>query len=351
MKKLLIVILLSCSSALGWAAGTAAPALLPAEFAGWQKSPGSRTGQEPAAADPANAALLKEYGFSDFEQAAYVRPGRKITVKAARFADASGAYGAFTFYRQPEMLAEKIGSEAASANERVLFYRGNVLVDAVLDRMTAMSAAELRDLAAALPVTGGNAMNPPSLPAYLPRQNAVRNSTKYVVGPIGLSDIGSPLPASLVKFEDGAEVVEGRYRTDEGEAELLVIGYPTPQIAGDRLKAITAEGATMTLHAKRTGPYVVVASGPISAGEAKSLLASVNYDADVTWNQNTFLSKRDNVGNLIVGVILLAAILMGGALLVGLFFGGFRVLMRRVLPDRMLQNAKDGEFISLKLGD
>jgi hypothetical protein len=354
MKRLLIALLLSCSAALAW--GASGTALLPAEFAGWQKSAEARTSLDPAAADRANAGLLKEYGFSDLEQATYTRPERKITVKAARFADASGAYGAFTFYREPAMLTEKIGSEAASANTRVLFYRGNVLVDVALDRTTAMSAAELRELAAALPVSGGNTMNPPNLPAYLPKQGLVRNSTKYVMGPVGLSEIGSPVPARLVKFEDGAEAVQGLYRTGDGQATLVVIGYPTPQIAGERLKAIAGHNTpagtgSSQLYAKRTGPYVVAAAGAISASDAKSLLASINYDADVTWNQNTFFSKRDNVGSLIVGVILLAAILMGSALILGVFFGGFRVLMRRAFPDRVFDRSKDADIISLRLGD
>ena len=46
------------------------------------------------------------------------------------------------------MLIEKIGDGAASMNERVLFYRGNILVDAVFQKLSAMSAAELRELAA-----------------------------------------------------------------------------------------------------------------------------------------------------------------------------------------------------------
>ena len=50
-------------------------------------------------------------------------------------ADASGAYGAFTYYKQPEMLNEKIGDQASSLNNRVLFYRGNVLVEAVFDKL------------------------------------------------------------------------------------------------------------------------------------------------------------------------------------------------------------------------
>src|SRR5579862_2774426 len=77
-------------------AGEAAPAasILPKQFGGWQISGSSRTSDDPAVADPVNAAVLKEYGFTNFESATYTRDdGRKLAVKAARFADASGAYG------------------------------------------------------------------------------------------------------------------------------------------------------------------------------------------------------------------------------------------------------------------
>ena len=58
----------------------------------------------------------------------------------------------------------------------------------------------------------GNAANLPSLPAYLPKLGYVKNSAKYVVGPIGLEKIGSPLPAQLVDFNVGAEVALGNLR-------------------------------------------------------------------------------------------------------------------------------------------
>ena len=85
--------------------------------------------------------VLQEYGFTDSETATYTRDdGRKLTIKAARFKDATGAYGAFTFYRQQPMKIEEIGTKAASANDRILFFRSNVLVDANFDRVTEMSA-------------------------------------------------------------------------------------------------------------------------------------------------------------------------------------------------------------------
>src|SRR4029077_19376245 len=126
--------------------------------------------------------------------------GRKVTLKAARFGDASGAYGAYTFYKTPAMLTEKIGDGAASLNERVLFYRGNVLVDAVFQKLSAMSAAELRELADGLPLPFGNTRNLPGLPAYLPTQSYVKNTAKYAVGPAALQRMDAPVPSELVDF-------------------------------------------------------------------------------------------------------------------------------------------------------
>src|ERR1700722_552811 len=145
--------------------------VLPKTFGGWNAAGDIKKSSDPAVADPINAEVLKEYGFNDFETASYTRDdGRKLTIKAARFADASGAYGAFTFYKMAQMLVEKIGDQGASLNERVLFYRGNILVDAAFQKLSGMSASELRELSSDLPLVAGNLQNLPGLPAYLPRE-------------------------------------------------------------------------------------------------------------------------------------------------------------------------------------
>jgi hypothetical protein len=349
---------------------TPSDSVLPKQFGGWQISGSSRTSNDPAVADPVNAAVLKEYGFTGFESAAYARDdGRKLTLRAARFGDASGAYGAYTYYKTPAMLIEKIGDGAASMNERVLFYRGNILVDAVFQKLSAMSAAELRELAQGLPLPPGNTRNLPGLPAYLPPQSYVKNTAKYVVGAAALQNLDAPVPAALVDFSAGAEVVLGNYDSSGGEATLMLISYPTPQIAADHLRRIeaarpqTSQAANSTPAAnadpilqtpifdKRTGPIVVVAAGPLSQAEAKSLLASVNYDANVTWNENTYFTKRDNLANLLVNVIILCFIIIGFALVAGVAFGGIRILAKRLFPERVFDRAESREFISLHLSE
>jgi hypothetical protein len=372
LSSLIYALVLAISLAGPALASQAAPsaAVLPKQFGGWQISGLSRTSADPAIADPVNAAVLKEYGFTSFDSATYTREdGRKLALKAARFGDASGAYGAYTYYKTAPMQIEKIGDGAASMNERVLFYRGNILVDAVFQKLSAMSAAELRELAEGLPLPSGNTRNLPTLSAYLPTQSSVKNTDKYVVGPAALQHVDAPVPAELVDFNAGAEVVVGHYNGSGGEATLMLISYPTPQIAADHLRRIEAArqqssqpgngepaaNAKPILQApifdKRTGPIVVVAAGPLSQAEGKSLLASVNYDANVTWNENTYFTKRDNLANLLVNVIILCFIIIGFALVAGVAFGGIRILAKRVFPDHVFDQAQSREFISLHLSE
>ena len=340
-----------------FAAGTVTPpSILPKAFGGWRLTAAAQTSSNSESADPTNAALLKEYGFKDFEGGTYSRAdGRKLKIKAARFEDASGAYGAFTFYKMPQMLNERIGDQGASLNERVLFYRGNILVDAVFQQLSAMSAAELRELADALPRPGGSIANLPGLPAYLPKESYIKNTAKYVVGPLALEATGAPLPVKYVDFSKGAEVVLGGYNLSGSRATLMLISYPTPQIAATQLKQIESAQQAHQLDsivtAKRTGPILVLASGPVSSGDANSLVSDVNYDADVTWNERTNFTRRDNAANLIVGVILLAAIVCGISIVAGIAFGGFRVAIKRLLPGKVFDRPEDVEFISLHLSD
>ena len=330
--------------------------LLPGSFSGWQQDSSSvHRSNDPFSADSTNGPVLKEYGFHDLESATYTREGgRKLNIKAARFNDATGAYGAFTFYRSPDMFAETIGDMGVVSNgNRVLFFKGNILIEAAFDRVTAMSAAELRNLASDLPSPPPNISHVPDLPRYLPRQTLVANSAKYVIGPVAYEHLQPVIPASAVDFGRSAEVAFGNYKTSDGTGSLTLIYYPTPQIAAAQLRTFEqlhpVSNNPQAFEMKRTGPIVAIVSGPISHGDAKDLLASVNYEAEVTYNEPTFLSKRDNIGNLIIGIFTLIGIILVMALVLGVGFGGFRLLIKRLYPHKVFDRDDDVGFISLNL--
>ncbi|HME36202.1 MAG TPA: DUF6599 family protein [Candidatus Sulfotelmatobacter sp.] len=345
-----------------------APAILPPQFGGWQMQGSAQTSTDPTVADPANAEVLKEYGFSDAALATYTRDdGRTLKIRAARFADASGAFGAYTFYLQPQMMAEntkedKIGDQAAALGQRVLFYRGHVLVDAQFSRESAMSGAQLRELAGELPRPIGSLANLPTFIEFMPHQGYITNTQKYVMGPAALTALAAPVSADLVDFNTSSEVSLGRYNTPSGEATLMLISYPTPQLAALHLQRIDAarkmaqpqDGVSSIENAgsffdKRTGPIVVIASGGVSDSDAKSLLGMVNYEASVTWNQPTDNPQVRDLYMLILNIVVLCGILAGLAIVAGVAFGGIRILMKRWYPDKVFDRPEQMEFISLRL--
>lgn len=359
MKIRTLFLLLLCASAIASAVSPGVPAgpskaaepALPAAFNGWQKDAATaKAGSDAALADPADAAVLKEYGFTDVEVATYRRDDRTLQVKAARFKDASGAYGAFTYYSKSNMQSEKIGDDAVSYNTRVLFFRGNFLVDVTLERVTAMSAADLRALADLLPKVRGNLAVLPNLPGDLPQKFLIAHTGRYVVGPVALERLGLPVTPALVDFDKSPELVYADYSTQYGEAHVTLVAYPTPQIAAERLRAMQAAAQSGSLpaapfHFKRTGPIVVLINGQIPDADADTLLASVNYDAEVTWNQPAKPDPKANSFGLLVAMLTLAGLLLLFGVISGLAFGGFKVLLRRLHPER----TEEAEMIHLDL--
>ena len=366
--SLILVIVCSFAGvAFGAPAGTDSlvPSILPKQFAGWQIQGAAQTSKDAGAADPTNAALLKEYGFTDFESAIYKSDdGRTLKIRAARFADASGAFGAYTFYLQPRMAREEIGDQGASLNQRVLFYRGHIVVEAVFSQLSVMSAAGLRELAGVLPRPGGNAGELPPVLAYMPHHGYAANTEKYAAGPLALAAIESPLPGDLVDFSSSPEVVIGQYSTPGGEATLMLIEYPTPALAAEHLRRIDAAHHAAQPQAgvaaienvgpffdKRTGPIIAIAAGPLSQSDAQTLLGAVNWTPSVTWNENTYFDKKDNIANLLVNIILLCILVGAISLAAGVAFGGARILLRRFFPGPVFGRPDQTEFISLQLGE
>ncbi len=115
-------------------------AVLPDAFDGWAATDPPKTVNDAATLDLANAAALKEYGLDFGVVANYKREGDTLSLRALRFDDESGAYGAYSYYRQNGWPKESIGSQgAASDKNRVLFWRGSTVVDATFSHIEPMS--------------------------------------------------------------------------------------------------------------------------------------------------------------------------------------------------------------------
>jgi hypothetical protein len=341
--------------------------LLPDSFAGWVAVEQPQPMTDPALADPANAAALKEYDFTGGALAAYNREGETLILRALRFHDASGAYGAYSFYRQNGWPKEQIGTGATSDRNRVIFWLGNTVVDATFSRIGPMSGSELRELAGQLPVPDGSRTLAPPILASLPQSSLDGQTTHYAVGPAGYTGAGGVLPAELVGFDLGAEAVTASYTLRTGPATLTIIDYPTPQMAAaqeTKIRAYIKAGAQAqppwpkplqdsglaSVEVRRSGPLVALVSGNAFADDSRKLLAQVNYEADLTSIPQPVDSEVKKTGKLLLGIAMLVIIGASAALLLGFFLGGGRALYR-IARGKPASSVFDEEFISLNLRD
>lgn len=342
------------------ASPVASSSVLPEDFSGWQKTP-----QKGVLLLGPDIKVLNEYGLKTMEAASYQRGDRKIMVKAFRFADATGAYGAFTFYRTPEMAAERFCDQGASDEKRVIFFCSNVFVDVSLDKITAMTPADMRVLAAAIPRIGGNLAELPKLALHL--SVAAQKNARYIGGPAGLDSLNGTVKSDLVDFSFSPEVVVGKEATANGVATVVLVQYPTPKIAQAQVEKMIdwarankpkpTAGATTSPAAdavadhfatRRSGPLVGIVTGRITENEARNILEDINYDAEVTWNEAA-PTVKDNVANLVVNIVYLSFIIVGFMFVIGLAFGGFRIFMQKYFPGKLIDRPEDVEFIKLNL--
>ena len=348
-----------------------AGSLLPSSFSGWEGAPGAKSTTDPAEVDAANAAALKEYGFNEGMVDTYTRDGETLTIKALRFEDASGAYGAYSFYRQSNWPKEDVGTGGASYHNRVLFWVGNVVIDATFSQISAMSGSELRDLASMLPVPAGNkALAPPilaSLPHTDPLMRPDGQSTHYALGPAGYAGSGGVLPAGIVGFDRGAETATATYKLRSGPATLTIIDYPTPQMAAAQEKVISAyiaqgkgpgakqpftkalqDSNQAAIEVRRSGPLVALVTGDAITDEAHKLVTSVHYEANTANLPGTGSNEVQKTAQLIIGIISLVVVMFLAALGVALFLGGGRAAYR-FARGKPLSSMHDAEFTSLDL--
>ncbi|HEV2326176.1 MAG TPA: DUF6599 family protein [Terracidiphilus sp.] len=343
-----------------------APLSLPSVFDGWVETGKPQTSSDPSEADPANAAALKEYGLTQSVEATYKRDGETLTLHAMRFGDVTGAYGAYSYYRQNGWPKVDVGTGGASDNNKVVFWKGATVVQATFSQVGPMSAADLREIANRMPVPHGNRGLLPPILASLPTGSLQPQTTHYAEGPAGYAGSGGVLPPELVGFDRDAETMTANYMLSSGTATLTIIDYPEPQIAEaqeQKIRAyIQAQGKTQpftkalqdsdraSLEVRRSGPMVAIVSGDAIPDESHRLIEMVHYSPNLTGIPGGAPSQIQMTSELLMGIAGLVLIGAGAAILLGFFLGGGRVLYR-VMRGKPVSSVYEEEFIHLDLAE
>ncbi len=273
-----------------------------------------------AAAKLNDPALWDELGLKDSETAVYQNGKARFTGTVYRLADTTAALAAFDWQRPKNAAPSTVAPLAAETSSALTLVRGNYLL--VFDGYKP-DPAELTPLLDSLKDVDGTPL--PTLPSFLPSQDLVPNSERYITGPVALQRFDPGIPPSVAAFHLGSEAQLGVFHSPKGDLTLAVFSYPTNQMAMQKLGEFQKlPGAVV----KRSGPLLAVILSPPDPDEAERLLAQVRYEAQVTLHEPTPTSVHQ-VGNMLVNIFVLIGILLVFSIIAGLFVGGFRTFVLR----------------------
>ena len=355
MKPLLTLVLLGLALPIPAAGAPVEPETLLERLAGQTGcaplGPLARhTLSDAAAFEPGEARILTEYGFHDLSRQKLRCRGRTLEIQIYRMLDAPAAYGLFTLYRKTDSrvpegfprLAEESGQWVAFAQSR--FYVRVRRPALPAGRAAALEAA--RFLSKALPADWAL----PSLVGYLPREHLVPGSEVFLMGHRALS-LRLPMgQEDLFGLAHGAEALLADYRSLNGSARILLMIYPTQQLAGKYLQSgyrrLMRRHPDWQVFYKREGPLVVMVLDSSDPEIASSFLDKVSYVSSVSWDPK---AEPLSVGRMMLSVFLYVGAVIGITMVAGLGFGLLRLLISWLFPGKIFNRQKSYEVIRLKL--
>jgi hypothetical protein len=301
-------------------------AILPDTFAGYRRA-------AVTALTPDPAGLWAEYGLNAAEKASYAGSDRNFSITAYRMKDPTGAFAAFQWQRPP---AAQSALTSATVPGGSLIVQDNYLLRFEGDTP---HPSGLPELYKQLPQIARSSL--PPLYGYLPARDRIPNSERYLQGNLALAQFAPAIGADLAAFDRGAEAQIARYRNAGSEFQLVLFSYPTPQMAMERARQFAAlKGAAV----RRSGPLLAVVPDGAGNAFAEGLVNQVTYNPKLTWNEEVIKHTPQDAAKMILAIATLAAGLIVSAVLLGILFGGSKVLAGRF----GMAEAKEG-FTTLHL--
>ncbi len=259
--------------------------------------------------------------------------GLRADITATRFYDDTGAFSAYLWQKPAEGQADTYGKRAWKGPDYTLIHFGNYVVEMKGD-LAATANIEL--MLAYLPKVRVTA-DPPVL-VYMPTDDMRAGTQKHILGPVELQRLAPEVSPSVAGFNFGAEAQFAEYDVNGEHERLLLFNYPTPQMAREQVQKFYEQQGVV---AKRTGPMIAAVVGASDADAAQRLLAKVRYEAEVTLNYRE-PDRHDNVGTLVLDVMILSGILAVLCIVGGILMAGARILAGRVAPNSLFA-APDGD--------
>jgi hypothetical protein len=297
-----------------------------------------------------HAAIMEEYGLVRIYQQTMEGQETAVEVTLFEMVDSPAAYGLFTYLRPPQSRRLADPGELAELSASTLSFVQNRFYLRLKDLAPGGGfSGAARQLGATFSKRLPKGLGLPPLLGYLPKENHVPQSTLFVMGPAALNAKLPMAGKDLFGLAAGAEAVLTEYRSADDAAFLLLIAYPTQQLAKALLEsgyqALKTAQPDKTVLFKREGSMAALVIGARNPEFGNALLDQVSHVSMVSWDPKT---QPLTVARLMINIFIFLGILLLFALQAGLLFAVIRILARRYFPGKIFDRPQM-ELIQLRL--
>ncbi len=342
------------SLALAAAPYSSAQQALPTHFGNWSDQPNPKWIESEAASNYAD--LWRETGRMPGEFCQYTSGAAKIQVHLEKYRDPSSAYEMYTALIRPEMHPSTLNRTSAVDGDRLFVLVGSSILE--VRPTPAISTEDLVTLVNAVSAHADQAPLPP-IRTYLPPE-FIDGTQRYARGPAAFRSALASLKqdeftnlVSEAGFHLNAEAMFARYRAGKDEAVLLLIEYPTPQLAEQHLRhleqAISASAKQAGTTIERKASLLSLVLRPSSAAYGAALRGAVKYETEVTWNEPHQTVTDPPLLTTIAKIFLGTGLFMVVAVVLGVAFGGVRVLAKIFFPGKVFDRPEQMDVLQLGL--
>lgn len=321
---------------------------LPKQFRNWQRTS--------CVAKPMHFGFEREAGEREFSACGFSSGDKTIAISVGRYHDPSSAFEVYTSRLRSGVVPTNLGQVSAFDKDGVIILEGSL----VLSSTSNISKDDLGALVKAL--EAGSEKGPlPPVRTYLPTMGRVLGSERYALGPeamrAAMGGLGQSEMAVLVDaagFSSGAEAMLARYASPgKGNGVLVLLEYPTPQLAEQHIhhleEVLPAAAKQAGTVIERKGSLLSMVLAPSSAGYAKALREAVDYETQVTWNEASQTATDPPITSIMVKIFIGTGVFMVAAVVLGIAFGGVRVITKRFFPGKVFDRQNQMEVLQLGL--
>lgn len=307
-----------------------------------------------AADDP----LTQEAGRKAQDFTWYSDGRRSMRVLIEEFRDPSGAYQIYTARLTTKLNPSTVGPLTAAGNDQIIALVGNRVL--TIGHISSATDADLKLLLDSVRQNADRTPLPP-VRGYLPEEQLIQGTQRYALGPAGLNAALDALNEGKfaaitpeIGFATGAEAMLASYQSERNKSQdLLIVDYPTPQIAEQRLhhiqSVLAANPALADVTVERKTSLLSLVLSPASPQAAAKLREAIQYQMQVTWNEPSQTLTDPPWVSVLKNIFMGTMVFCGFAIVMGIAFGGVRVVTKKLFPGKVFDRPEDIEVLQLGL--